>query len=562
VLLSNLGTCVEDSHRNYDIVEGAAIINQILNNNTTLYFNNILIKNDLILDMISKPSTKGTRQVVYYQIEIRNAIVDGIVDLRDTTFKKRVIFDNTIFNNYTFLSNDNFLEDVEFKNCSFNNYTYFRYTKFNNSVDFERSKFGLLDFNDCNFVRSANFKDCKFQKTAQFKNSIFNRVEFENASFYESVYFTGRAFKGLANFQACRFNNNVFLNFCEFDSLCMDHSYIKGQTDLRRSKFNGIADLKFANFLGPTNFESCRFSDQVSFWNSSFNDSLLFRNSIFNDDVDFAKSRFGEIADFSKSKFGGLASFYGTKFQDNADFSFCSFNRTLDIRHSEFYRDANFMDAEFKDDVFADDSQFRGILNLNRTSYNRIFIKWDSVIGKLQYNETAYNLLEKNFKNLGLFEDANRCYYAFMCEKGNRTAFEGFSGRLNSLFMAIFYFFAWILYGFGTRPELPWMWSFILIIGVFTPFWYKNSQERTKGIIENYGPERKKDKNRNLYRALMLSISIFFSGTKILIDPPKIPEEVKGSNPWIGRVYTIERTLGAAFFFLFFLAISKTILSG
>jgi hypothetical protein len=61
--------------------------------------------------------------------------------------------------------------------------------------------------------------------------------------------------------------------------------------------------------------------------------------------------------------------------------------------------------------------------------------------------------------------------------------------------------------------------------------------------------------------AARFSATVFLSGTKLFVDPPKCPK-LRGCG-FISRnvkhIFTLERTLGALFFFLLFFAISRTV---
>ena|GEM_PF-4612037 len=42
---------------------------------------------------------------------------------------------------------------------------------------------------------------------------------------------------------------------------------------------------------------------------------------------------------------------------------------------------------------------------------DKIFIRWDSIEGKLAYDDAAYLSLLKNFKERGYLEDYDYCYF-------------------------------------------------------------------------------------------------------------------------------------------------------
>jgi hypothetical protein len=58
---------------------------------------------------------------------------------------------------------------------------------------------------------------------------------------------------------------------------------------------------------------------------------------------------------------------------------------------------------------------------------------------------------------------------------------------------------------------------------------------------------------------LGFSVTVFLSGTKLLIDPPAMPRIEGRSRSMIKKAFILERVLGALFSILFFIAISGTI---
>lgn len=540
LVLLLLGASAKGATGDYKVVLASEILNEIDNNTSLIHYDGILIKGDLYLSQL---------RPINSSIRIKNSTIYGYVDFSNCVFYKDVNFENTSFGNHINFNGAQFLSKAEFSNCNFGNYANFEGSKFNKPAIFKNSHFyAPASFNGAVFDSYADFQRSRFLNQANFGGILFNNAaNFEESKFNNTASFDGTDFKGLAEFISSNFKDASFKKCGFFDELSIDHIHV-----------SGWITFNYADFVGQARFKSSSFSRDASFIRCTFEDQSDFEDSIFEGN-----------AKFTKSKFNGIANFYGTEFHNNTDFSSCSFNDTPDFRWSIFDKYANFMDCDFKSDILADDGWFKGTLNLNRTNYKNFYVRWPKIT-KLQYNETAYNALIKNFKNLGLFEDANSCYYQLMCEKGNETVHKSYIGEVDSIFLSIPYFFAWILYGFGTRPDLPFIWSMILI-ALFTVFWYRNFEEKSGSIFEKYGPakeEMKKTRDMSftsklflIWNALKLSFSIFLSGTKIFINPPEIPKEFKNHNPWINRMYLAERTLGAVFFMLFFFALSKTILA-
>ena len=295
--------------------------------------------------------------------------------------------------------------------------------------------------------------------------------------------------------------------------------------------------------------------------------------------TNFAKVQFLEDAKFDRSQFKGNTSFYESNFNKDAYFYRSVFNN-LDFRQTKFNGDS-----------FFKDSKVNGVLNLDKAEYSRFYIRFNN-INELAYDETAYKTLIDNFKKLGYFSDAYNCYYHFMKAYANenllgfkiiRLLYEKMikifnsirvnllATVINNIFISIYYLFAWLFYGFGTKPEFALLWS-ILLITIFGFFWYRIGAKNTKKDIDDeynwnrYWSEHKEESELKINIMAMLdpfllSAAIFLSGTKFFIDPPTIPESFDRSNAWVNRAYSLERFLGGVFLLLLIVSIGSIVLT-
>lgn len=123
------------------------------------------------------------------------------------------------------------------------------------------------------------------------------------------------------------------------------------------------------NFTGNCNFED-----------SLFNKTAHFSNSVFDKTANFKSIKFYGDAHFDTSKFSGMANFEDARFSEYA-----------------FFNDVNFTEGSS--------------VCLNRTRYNKFYIEWEDIKDdKLVFENEAYLKLIKNYRELGMFEDANKCY--------------------------------------------------------------------------------------------------------------------------------------------------------
>jgi hypothetical protein len=184
-----------------------------------------------------------------------------------------------------------------------------------------------------------------------------------------------------------------------------------GDAVFSRAKFSGLAHFHHAKFRGPSSFENAMFSDEVGFWNAKFNEGASFN-----------RSRFDKIVDFSAI--------------------FC---RRLDLSESKIYS-MHLSKATFEN---------ASIISLVFCDFSRLEVRWESIRDKIEYDGSAYLSLVKNFNNLELFDDADKCYYHYRTVRRR----EHLKGKMSKLLDYV----AWIAYGYGVRPRNP----LLLSLGLF-----------------------------------------------------------------------------------------------
>ena len=466
----------------------------------------------------------------------------------------------------------------------------------------------VTDFSNCRFNGTANFEDSKFHKPANFGYSRYNGTAiFENSQFNDSVYFGHSKFNRSAKFGGSKFNvladfsNSEFnepLRSPEFNhTLNIMYWISQISADFWSSKFEGPANFGNTKFIGGAFFEKAQFTGPVDFFNSTFNGMVYFGNSEFNGPVNFGFSKFNGTFNSTKfkgtgyflfsnfnrpvdiwywnsqfttyfrgSKFNGLANFRNSLFNNTVTFENSNFNGTADFGGSRFNESANFIDALFyKDTNFNDvvfvgitsfnssrflgdalflNTTFSDILYLTNARYDKFYVRWEN-IKKLGYDEISYRSLVNNFRKLGVFTDANNCYYKFRKEQLLQK---------NPIMNPITYIFnigSWIFFGYGVRPEFPLLWS-IFVISAFGIFW--------RTILKK--PEKANQEYVSVEDWLSFSATVFLSGFKLLVNPPEVPEQSGTFNRWTKRMFILERSLGALFLTLLFLAIGKMIIRG
>lgn len=79
-----------------------------------------------------------------------------------------------------------------------------------------------------------------------------------------------------------------------------------------------------------------------------------------------------------------------------------------------FKGDISFNSTFFEEDALFWNTTFLGKLELSRTRYGKLYIRWNDINGSLLYDDAAYMSLMKNFQELGYFEDYISCYSQYM----------------------------------------------------------------------------------------------------------------------------------------------------
>ncbi|OPX77857.1 MAG: hypothetical protein A4E45_01686 [Methanosaeta sp. PtaB.Bin039] len=321
----------------------------------------------------------------------------------------------------------------------------------------------------------------------------------------------------------------------------------KSHIEITNSRFESYIDLRSSTLSNFVIFRGSTFGANVYFNSSNFNGAVAdFRGSTFIRNANFAHSTFEGYAAFQGSTFAGDADFSESTFNDYAVFSDSKFSRTADFILSKFIKHAYFVNSTFNESVCLDDCQFEddalfngakilGCLRLQRTDYDKLYIRWNN-IKELSYEDTAYLRLIENFKKLGIYPDADQCYVSYRNE--NRQTLPLYYRPIDWLL--------WILYGYGTMPELPFIWS-VLVILLSGGFFYFTADIETP------------DKKTTLMEAMYLSAAAFTSGARTLGGFVSTPEDVlvKGRARY---VLAAEKLLGLLLVGLFLTALARTVI--
>jgi hypothetical protein len=316
---------------------------------------------------------------------------------------------------------------------------------------------------------SIIFKNCRIRGNIDFSNTILcENIDFIDTTIEGNVNFEKVRFCKVARFSRSEFLGNVSFGILE-------ELVSETINDSDRTHFCENAYFLETRFNRNANFHAVWFSGEAAFLGAMFNESAFFADVIFENNAEFIGVTFRDNATFVKSHFHGEANFGGTRFIG--------------------------MDGYFLD------SQFDQIFKLKGAIFTRVDITWDSIKDHLEYDESAYLGLTKNYNNLGLFSDADNCYlkYRTLRRKDHLSGTE-----------YLFDLIAWIPFGYGVHYYYP----LFLMIGSFFVF----------AAIFLYGKQA-----HSVLEALDLSVVILTTTTQVgnLTGPCRFWSIVERMTGWL-----------------------------
>ncbi len=523
------------------------------------------------------------KKVIASEIFFVDCIFGGAVNLENAFFKNEVWLSNNRFTRAADLRGAFFSKELNLFNSSFMSSASFYCSIFENESSFNKCKFyDIAGFRGSRFIGFASFQDCDFNGSADFIQSKFEYIPLGPAVFFPKDNFS-------ADFLFSDFEGNAFFAGSQFQKgACFILSKFRRMAEFNSSLLNEV-DYSQAQ-LNKAFFEGSKFSN-AKFENTTFKNHAFFEGAQFNNSAIFNKVKFNSSSDFSSSRFRGPV------FIDSAN-----------LRGETLYRDAMFLGGiSFNESQFSSDAFFEGAyfaenssLRLYRSQFQKLYLRYRNITGRLAYDDEAYLFLMENYKKLGWLEDADACYYDYRRARHSQSFSDiGLFDIERKLASSIDWLMD-ITYGYGVKPERP-LYGSIAIVLLFTLFWWSVRQipaktldwekprldERRAPTLKDFwrsvrqvpakildwkklrlderiGPTLK-DFWRSLYdldNSLEFSLTLFLSGTKLLVDPPKCPQLPGKKGALVRHIFTLQRVLGMLFFFLFILAVSRTVIRG
>jgi len=339
----------------------------------------------------------------------------------------------------------------------------------------------------------------------------------------------------------------------EWHGLAEEMAMVESPINITNSKIRGNATLGNSIFQESVNFRGTNFSGGTAdFGRAEFSGHANFMGVQFSGgNVSFRESDFGEMAQFDNVTFNGSANFSYARFSDRAYFEGSTFNDSTD-----------FEEAQFKGNACFEGSTFHGDLDLTRTGYLRLFLRWNSIKdrGLRASDDDAYLALIRNYMNLGWFEDSNNCYFEYRNKCRNENGCVNIKRCIEKVTDTLEMF----LYGYGVKPQYTLFWIMLSVLLFGTFFW------RKKGIRKLVREEKLEENRSNAVEIathlrevplafkdpFLFSLATFTSGFASFLQPNI---DYKTDEKY-ARYAIIERILGTVLIALLIAAISKTYL--
>jgi hypothetical protein len=433
------------------------------------------------------------------RVEVKDAIIRGVLDLSYVTINQQVSFVNCEFE-----------DPADFSYSVFKRHLILQDSTFKKGFDFEgatidlNGRFGAIkvlsgkaSFRDLHVQGLLNLEHAQFDSAA---TANFSNAHIDKGAYFRSIVFGGEAlltemriggdlvltdahFKKDARFGTTKVGGSLFLESAQFDgpvflvgietaySAKLPKAIFQKQVGFEEIEVKSFLDLSGAKFEWsgqPVNFRRAHVAGGSVFDDVHFAGGARFDDARFNGDASFENTVFDGIAQFNKAHFDQTAHLERCVFKKDAFFTETSFGT------AEFARTGVVMprdtagvndNAQIKQGRAQD--QFQGRLDLTGSTYRRIQLHWQSALmmpdetPRLMGNDQQpYSELEKYLRDTG--DDDGADGVSLEWHRVKRQAMFH-SSKLEWVFDCI----SWLLTNYGVAPgRLLNLSAFLLIFGM------------------------------------------------------------------------------------------------
>jgi hypothetical protein len=334
-----------------------------------------------------------------------------------------------------------------------------------------------------------------------------DEINFDNVIFRNKVLLIGKKFKSKVRIINSVFNNDVYISATFEKSVQFDASKFNKIMVFNSDFFQDLSFQK-VKFRKETKFKKNTFYKTANFIGDYFRESVIFRDTVFKGEAEFGWTQFGynacfdnvqfeDIAVFSKSFFGGLTNFNRVKFND----------------------------AEFFDIMFSNG------LNLNSIEFEKLYLHWEAIEDKFNYNNKLMEDLISNYNKLNWSLDKEKCYYSLRNHIRRNSDLNSKLDIINRISrmrrIRVYDSLEWIISGYGLKPQRI-IYSIAFIITFFGIIFY------VLGGIS--GTETSSNsQNDPFVNAIIFSLSVFIS---------RFPTDLKSIDLLTNCIALLEAILG------------------
>jgi pentapeptide repeat protein len=355
------------------------------------------------------------------KVEIRNAVIDGPLDLKGTSIRGQIVLQQCVLLGPFELSCSTLSANLVLSSTTFRGPVDLRNATVECDVVLNRARFegpvntfvnmrvkGYLMAVGARFSRTANFDDATFGPDVNFNRSVFSRVSFnsvrvngcahfEKARFHDEVNFTGLDVEGDLDFGEAQFTVQKAAAFAVLR--------VGADASFDRVVFNDRAFFDGSHISGLASFRGVQFQNGASFSDVTVGQDIAFRrapapgtNTVFQLRgaetpgsrpplaADFSDAHISGNFDFRNVEVEGAASFVGlvvggggifrrarfngdakvrfdlAQFRGGAFFQGTQFNGETDFRAVQIDLDARFSGADFRRPASFEASKFTGLV--------------------------------------------------------------------------------------------------------------------------------------------------------------------------------------------------------
>ncbi|NKB70714.1 MAG: hypothetical protein GKR89_26895 [Candidatus Latescibacteria bacterium] len=330
-------------------------------------------------------------------------------------------------------------------------------------------------------------------------------LQLNGTRFIDSVRADGVDFAGGIHGRGARFHTALSCRGARFNGLNYEGARFDQKADFSEAAFDGFTLFNRSRFDGPADFAVAFFNGIASFDSTRFAAGALFANATFKGWANFANAHFHGPASWRYSS-SGWVTFAKARFDQTLDLSSASLEKRGDFRAARFDSAQVLLGGILSAQFLLDDwDQIRNRLFFIEGDWAQQDTLATNQITNLRQVATVYSLLQSQFRDQGLYEEENNCYYDL---KQIERAY--YYRRLDwhpaSWWQAVKYTVLWATCGYGVRPQHT-IWLGLALVLACALCYYQLGAIQERG--DQAGPPPRRPRWQRWRDALYFSLNTF-----------------------------------------------------